>query len=147
MSGVMNVDPVAISRSALDVEWQRLQMIAQNLANENTTRVAGGGGYRPLHLVSGPDAGFARMLDEGTRVGSPQGVRVLAIEAQAAGLRRVYDPGHPDADKAGFVTYPAVDHAGEMAALVKTARTYESNLTALSLAQQMAMRALDLGKR
>jgi hypothetical protein len=44
----MSIDPVAISRSALDVEWQRLQVISMNLANENTTGVGGRGGYRPM---------------------------------------------------------------------------------------------------
>lgn len=143
----MSVDPVAISRSALDVEWQRLQVIAQNLANESTSRVPGGGTYRPLQLVSGPDGGFAQMVAEGARVDDPHGVRVLGIEVRRTAVRRVYDPGHPDADGAGFVSYPAIDHAGEMAALVKTGRVYESNLTVMSLAQQMTMRALDLGKR
>lgn len=142
----MSVDPVSISRAALDVEWQRMQVIAQNLANENTSRVAGGGAYRPLRLVTGADGGFARLVDADVPDAAPKGVKVLGLEV-AGGLRRVLDPGHPDADAQGFVTYPDIDHASEMALLVKTARVYEANLTAMSLAQQMAMRALDLGKR
>jgi len=142
----MSIDPVAISRSALDVEWQRMQVIAQNLANENTSRVAGGGTWRPVELVSGPD-GFSEVVSRGARASEPHGVRVLGVEVRRAGTRQVYDPGHPDADANGFVSYPAIDHAAQMAALVKTARVYESNLTVMSLAQQMTMRALDLGKR
>lgn len=142
----MSIDPVTISRSALDVEWQRMQVIAQNLANENTSRVAGGGPYRPLRLVSGPDGAFAKLLEPGQAMGEPRGVKVMGVEP-AGGVRRVYDPGHPDADGAGFVTYGDIDHAAEMALLVKTARVYESNLTVMALAQQMAMRALDLGRR
>ncbi len=142
----MSVDPVAISRTALDVEWQRLQMIAQNLANENTTRVAGGRVYRPTTLVSAPDQVFQRLLAEGARVAEPHGTRVLGIDAEGVGVRRIHDPRHPDADKDGFVTYPDIDHAHEMTELVKTARAYESNLTVMSLAQQMAMRALDIGR-
>lgn len=142
----MSIDAVTIGRSALDVEWQRMQLIAQNLANENTSRVAGGGPYRPLRLVSGPDGAFARLLETGEPIGEPRGVKVIGIEP-SGGVRRVYDPGHPDADGAGFVTYGDIDHAAEMALLVKTARVYESNLTVMALAQQMAMRALDLGRR
>ena len=142
----MSVEPIMISRSALDVEWQRMQVIAQNLANENTSRVAGGGPYRPLRLVSGPEGAFAKLLEPGKPVGEPRGVKVMGIES-AGGIRRVYDPGHPDADGTGFVTYGDIDHAAEMALLVKTARVYESNLTVMALAQQMAMRALDLGRR
>jgi flagellar basal-body rod protein FlgC len=142
----MSLDPVSISRTALDVEWQRMQIIAQNLANENTTRVAGGGSYRPLRLVSGPGGEFARLVASGNPIGEPQGVKVLGIET-SGGLRRVLDPGHPDADGAGFVTYPDVDHAAEMALMVKTARVYESNLTMMALAQSMSARALELGRR
>lgn len=140
----MSVDAIAISRSALEVEWQRMQIIAQNLANENTSRVAGGGSYRPMRLVSGPQRAFSALVGPGAE---PSGVKVLGVEVTAASPRRVQDPGHPDADEAGYVDYPGVDHAAEMVLLVKTARIYESNLTALSLAQQMNMRALEIGKR
>ena len=143
----MGVDPIAISRSALDVEWQRMQIIAQNLANQNTSRVPGGGTFRSLRLVSGPAGDFAQLVEPGHRVGDPRGIRVIAVEAQQSSVRRVYDPAHPDAGQDGFVSYPNVNHAEEMALLVRTARVYESNLTAMSLAQKMNMRALELGRR
>jgi flagellar basal-body rod protein FlgC len=143
----MSVDPVAISRSALDVEWQRLQLIAQNLANENTAVSKGAGTYRPLRLQSGPAGAFERIVEQGGMVSDPQGVQVLGVAADVRAPRRVYDPRNPAADSSGFVAYPAVDHAIEMTELVKTARAYESNLTVMSLAEQMAMRALDIGKR
>lgn len=143
----MGVDPVAISRSALDVEWQRLQIVSMNLANENTTGIGGRGGYRPLTLVSGPAEGFSGMLTRGANANDPRGVRVVAIETRANPVKRIHDPTHPAADSAGFVNYPSIDHAEEMVTLMRTARAYESNLTALSLAQQMAMRALDIGRR
>jgi flagellar basal-body rod protein FlgC len=143
----MPVDAIGIGRSALDVEWQRLQVIAQNLANQNTSRVPGGGTYRSLRVVSGPAGDFSQMVASGKPVASPQGVRVISVESDRANVRRVYDPGHPDAGQDGFVTYPGVDLASEMTLLTKTARVYESNLTLISLAQQMNMRALELGKR
>ena len=143
----MPVDPVSIGRSALDVEWQRLQVIAQNLANQNTSRVAGGGTYRPLHLISGPAGSFSDLVAAGRNVSAPEGVRVLSVEAGASEIRRVYDPSHPDADPAGFVAYPDMDFASEMTLMAKTARVYESNLSLIALAQQMNSRALELGKR
>lgn len=143
----MPVDPVAISRSALDVEWQRMQVVAQNLANANTTGVNGRGTYVPQTLVSGPDGGFASLVGRVRSFAEVRGVRVTGIQARANPVRRVHDPSHPAADAAGFVSYPNIDHASEMVTLMRTARTYESNLTALSLAQQMAMRALDIGRR
>ena len=143
----MSIDPIAISRSALDVEWQRMGVVAQNLANENTVSVGRAGGYRPQTLISGPDGGFTSALSQGAKVADPRGVRVVAVQTRSDALRRVYDPTHPAADAAGFVTYPNIDHAEEMVTLMRTARAYESNLTALSLAQQMAMHALEIGRR
>jgi flagellar basal-body rod protein FlgC len=133
------MDAAQISRTGLDVEWQRLQTIALNLANMNTSQAPGTTGYRALRLVSGPVRPFSAML------GQPAGVGVQAM-VPSGGTRRVHEPGHPHADADGFVTYPEVDHAGEMTLLIRTARTYEANLTALSVAQQMYARALELGK-
>lgn len=138
---------VEISRSALDVEWQRLQVIAQNLANLNTTRTATGETYRPMRLVSGPDAGFADMLSGAGRSYDTGGVRVMGLEAAGGSFRRVHEPGHPHADAGGFVSYPDIDHAGEMTLMIKTSRAYEANLTTMNIARQMYARAMDLGKR
>ncbi|MGJ3628956.1 flagellar basal body rod protein FlgC [Sphingomonas sp. MMS24-JH45] len=71
-------DAMQISRSGMDVEWQRLRVIAQNLANLGTGRTADGGTYRPQRLVSGPDRAFADML-AGTG-GAPTGVRVVWVD-------------------------------------------------------------------
>ncbi|HEU0065784.1 MAG TPA: flagellar basal body rod protein FlgC [Sphingomonas sp.] len=135
-----------ISRTGLDVEWQRLQVIAQNLANAETSRAADGQPYRALRLLSGP----ARSAFSGRLSGSAAqagGVAVLGLEPIAGSVRRVHEPGHPHADAQGFVTYPDIDRAGEMALLIKTSRAYEANLTAMGVAQQMYARALDLGKQ
>ncbi|MEQ1540704.1 MAG: flagellar basal body rod protein FlgC [Novosphingobium sp.] len=142
----MAVDPIAISRSALDVEWQRMQIVSQNLANENAV-VGSGTAFRPQTLISGPVSDFAATLSGQRQTSGSPGVRVVAIEARPNAFRRVYEPNHPAADASGYVSYPNIDHAQEMVSLMRTARSYESNLTALSLAQQMAMRALDIGKR
>lgn len=141
------MDAIEISRTGLDVEWQRLQVIAQNLANINTTRAAGGAPFRPVRLVSGPQADFAKMVHAKGQDVRPQGVQVLGVEQIAGGLRRVYEPGHPDADAQGFVSYPDIDHASEMTLLIKTSRAYEANLTAMSIAQQMYSRAAELGRQ
>lgn len=139
------MDAIQISRTALDVEWQRLEVIANNIANMNTTRAADGGPFRPARLLSGARTSFARLIKAGPAV-RPEGVQVLGVERTTGALRQVYEPTHPHADKAGFVSYPEMDHAGEMALMVKTSRVYEANLTAISIAQQMYSRALGLGK-
>lgn len=140
------MDAMAISRTGMDVEWRRLQMISQNLANANTSRTADGGVYRPMRLVSGPKGGFAALLN-GTSATALSGVEIYRTEAQPGRVRRVHDPKHPHADASGFVTYPDMDRAGEMVEMIQASRAYEANLVALNMAHQMYSRALDLGKQ
>jgi flagellar basal-body rod protein FlgC len=140
------MDAMEISRSGLDVEWQRLQVIAQNIANMNTTRTASGEPYRAMRLLSGPKSDFAALLRNGAPPAQISGVQILGLEAVSGGVRKVHQPTHPHADPDGFVTYPDIDHAGEMTLMIKASRVYEANLSALNIAHQMYMRALDLGR-
>lgn len=144
------MDAVAISRSGLDVEWQRMQVIAANIANINTTRTADGGTYSPQRLISGPASDFRTELrgDRSQVENRPEGsVMVYQITSNAAGTRQVFNPEHPHADEGGFVHYPAVSQADEMSLLIKTQRAYEANLVALSAARQMNRSALQIGRQ
>lgn len=140
------MDPMAISRTGMDVEWQRLQVIANNLANLNTTRTADGSAFIPSRLVSGPRQSFGSLM-AGTSAAALSGVQSYGTEQQAGSVRRVYEPSHPHADADGFVTYPEIDRAGEMTMMIQASRAYEANLVALNLAHQMYSRALELGKQ
>ncbi|GAA0303198.1 flagellar basal body rod protein FlgC [Sphingomonas oligophenolica] len=139
--------PTQISRTGLDVEWQRLQVIAQNLASVDTSRTLSGQPVRAMRLVSAARTGFADLVAKKGSVQAPSGVEVVGVEPVGGGVRRVYEPENPQADKTGFVTYPAIDHAGEMTLLIKTSRAYEANLTALNIAGQMESQALQLGRQ
>lgn len=136
--------PMEISRTGLEVEWRRLELIAQNLANANSTAAPGGEVYRPLSLLTGPRTNFSAYLGDGAR---PAGVEVRGVVASDAPHRRVYEPGHPQADAEGFVSYPALDHAGEMVRMVGAARAYEANLVAMTIARQMYAKAIEIGRR
>ncbi len=138
-----------ISRSGMDVEWRRLEVIAQNIANANTVRMANGQPYQPLKLLSGPllsrsQSSFSQHLEAGAAV-QPTGVAVYGVEPQAVEPRKVYDPSHPQADPDGYVSYPGIDQAGEMTAMIKTSRAYEANVVATNAARQMYAKALTLG--
>ena len=137
---------IEISRSGLEVEWRRLEVIAQNIANINTTRTEGGGPYQAMRLLSGPRATFGSHVANGAAA-PMEGVVVHGLAPASSGVRSVYEPDHPDADARGYVAYPAVNHAEEMVSMVKTARAYEANLVALNLSRQMYSKALELGKR
>ncbi len=143
------MEAMQISRSGMDVEWQRLQVIAQNIANMNTTRTAGGGVYQARRLVSGPVEGFAQILSRypGQPAPPKRGVTVYDIAATNAATQRLFDPSHPHADDGGFVTVPAISQAEEMTLMIKTTRAYEANLVALSAAQQIYSSALQVGRQ
>jgi flagellar basal-body rod protein FlgC len=140
-----------ISLSALDVEWRRLEIIAQNLANASSTRAVDGSVYRSRYLVSGPKADFRALLETGNAgknvaAQSLQGVEVYSIETDDRIPRFVYDPENPQANADGMVPLPDVDEAGQMTQMIRTARVYEANLVALNIARQMYGKALELGK-
>ncbi len=132
-----------ISASGLSAERQRMEVVANNLANANTTRTAGGGPYRRQHLV------FAAVLNEQQggfprSASSPGGVRVVAVEEDPSALPRVFNPGHPDADEQGYVTMPNVKIPNEMVDLMTASRAYEANLRALRSFRTMAEQTLAL---
>lgn len=139
---------IEISLTGLDVEWRRLEVIATNLANANTALDALGDPFRPLHLISGPQADFSQFLSGEPEDSSQlKGTAVYGIEEQSVSPRLVHEPGNPQADENGFVAYPGIDHAAEMTLMIKTARIYEANLVAVSTARQMYSKALEIGSR
>lgn len=143
------MEAMQISRSGLDVEWQRLQVIAQNIANMNTTRTADGSAYQARRLVSGPVEGFARVLAHYPGLPTPpkRGVAVYDIAPLNGATQRLFDPSHPHADDGGYVTVPAISQAEEMTLMIKATRSYEANLVALSAAQQIYSSALQVGRQ
>lgn len=141
------MNALEISRTGLDVEWRRLEIIAQNIANANSTVTATGEAYRPQRLLSGPAASFSDVMANRGQAGQLRGVSVYSVETQNLPPRRVYEPGHPQADAEGFVTFSGFDHAAEMTLMIKTSRAYEANIVAMNAARQMYTNALQIGKR
>lgn len=137
----------AISASGMTAERLRMDTIANNLANAETTRTADGGPYRRQVPV------FASRLEAsvGRRAGDQQfrgmGVRVVGINSADGPPRLLYDPDHPDANEDGYVAMPDINVPREMVDLISASRAYEANMTAFNTAKNMAMRALDIGRR
>ena len=142
-----------ISGSALTAEKTRLDVIAGNLANINTTRSPEGGPYRRRTAV------FAEHLDNAEKKLLPRlpfrpdeplaegrGVYVQAVLADHRPPRMVYDPEHVDADENGMVAYPNIEMAKEMTDLITALRSYESSVTALNTAKSMYLKALEIGR-
>jgi flagellar basal-body rod protein FlgC len=145
------MEALEISRSGLDVEWQRLQVIAENIANMSTTRTADGGVYQARRLVSGPVEAFSHVLSGAPGAAghapSQRGVTVYDVAVVNGATRQAYDPSHPHADQSGYVTLPAVSQAEEMSLMIQTTRSYEANLVAMAAAQQMYSAALQVGRQ
>jgi flagellar basal-body rod protein FlgC len=129
-------DALSISSTGMSAERLRMDVIAENLANAETTRTPEGGPYRRQEVVlEQASPSFGEVLG---------GVRVAGIVSDSSPARRVYDPGHPDADKQGYVTLPNVNPVTEMTDLIDASRAYEANVTAMQSAKQMFSKTLDL---
>jgi flagellar basal-body rod protein FlgC len=141
-------DAMEISASGLTAERMRMDVVAQNLANAQTTRGVDGQPYRRKEVVlaeRGGEGTFgAALAGAMSSGGKPGGVEVAAIAEDQTPLKQVYDPGHPDADANGYVQMPNVDSVAEMVDLISAQRAYEANVTAMQAAKQMFSKTLEL---
>ncbi len=139
-------DAIDIAASGLTAERLRMDVTAENLANAQTTRTPEGGPYRRQAVVLAQAGGdFAGQLAGAVGSGAdPAGVEAVGIVADDSPLRRVYDPGHPDADAQGYVTMPNVNPVTEMVDLIDASRAYEANLTAMQTAKTAFTKTIEL---
>ena len=161
---MINNNPTAMFRSlriaasGLTAQRQRLETIATNIANAETTRGADGTPYRRRvvdlqaqafapGMTTAPtvETLFAMATPEGaTSMDAAHGVDVSAIVEDASEGPLVYDPGHPDADAGGYVRYPNVRLTDEMVDMMDARRVYEANATVFQSAKAMLRRSLDI---
>ncbi|NLT95118.1 MAG: flagellar basal body rod protein FlgC [Clostridia bacterium] len=137
-----------ISASGLSAERLRMDIIADNISNAETTRTPQGGPYRRKMVVFSPYRSFENILKKEMKVS--QGVKVEKIVEDKSPFKLVYNPEHPDAIKEGnqkgYVAMPNVDIFKEMVDLIGATRAYEANVTALNAAKSMAYKALEIGR-
>jgi flagellar basal-body rod protein FlgC len=129
-----------ITSSALSAEKTRLDIVAQNIANAETTRTPEGGPYQ-RQVVS-----FETELVKRTDGIPLQTVKVASITADPTPGQEIYDPTHPDAGPDGMVKMPNVKLAFEMVDLLTASRAYEANLAFAKDARELAMKTLDIGQ-
>lgn len=135
---------IDISASGLTAERLRLDTIANNIANINTTNTPFGGPYRRQQVYFEPAYQNTGMGQKGNMSTLGAGVRVSRIIEDNTPPIMVYDPQHPDANAQGYVAMPAINIVKEMVDLISASRSYEANVTALNASKSMAMRALDI---
>ena len=135
------ISGVEITANALNAQKTRLDIVAQNIANAQTTRTPNGGAYQ--RQVVSFEGELLRRTGGGVAL---QTVKIGSISADRTPGQQVYNPQHPDAAADGLVTMPNVNLAYEMVDLITASRAYEANLAVAKGARQMAMKALEIGK-
>ncbi len=138
-----------LAASGMSAQRTRMNVAAMNLANRSTTRTPEGGPYRRrdvvLETVPMP-GGFDAAMRGAQGQDDAVGVKVSDIVVSQDEPKLVYDPGHPDADAAGYVAMPNVDSIREMVDLMGAARAYEAGTSVLSTVRSMADQALRIGR-
>ena len=154
--GFMNT--INIVGSGLTAQQLRLDIVAENVTNSQTTRTENGGGaYRRkmvvFEAVSGRDTfrdamarASARAAPNGSSAPTAGGVRVTQIVEDESPLKIVYDPTHPDADENGYLEMPNVDMVKEIADAMAASRAYASNVTAFNTLKSVLSSGLEIGR-
>ncbi|CAN2041992.1 Flagellar basal-body rod protein FlgC [Candidatus Magnetomoraceae bacterium gMMP-15] len=140
-----------ISTTGLTVNRLQMNIISDNLSNAYTTRTSSGEPYRRKVVILEPKAveDFDSVLKSEIAEEDKEtfkGVNAKDIIEDKTPFRKVHNPGHPHADKTGFVSMPNVNVLVEMANMVVAKRSYEANVTAIGATKSMAVKALEIGK-
>ncbi len=166
MSSIGIMPSIDISATGLSVTRRKMNTIASNIANVETTRTEDGGPYkrREYNFIEGegfPGApffsknNFGRLLTTNTKHLQERFTRVPEDRNLLHGVKgdlvisedepiRVFDPGHPDADESGYVLLPNINVVEEMVDLIVASRAYEANLTVLNAEKKMVKDALEI---
>lgn len=140
-----------ISSSALTAQRFRMDVIASNIANADTTRSRMVDGrwepyQRKLVVMEQKEQSFSNILHSEMQAFRGGGVKVTQVVGDRSPFKPVYNPSHPDADENGFVLMPNVDIMKEMVDMISASRSYEANVTALNASKAMMMKALEIGR-
>ncbi len=146
---------INIAATGLTAQRTRLDVIANNIANVNTTRTTEGGPFRRSRVIFRPRVSQpywrSPFLPEYLDNGVGKGVRIVKIEKDYDSKPRlVYDPTHPDAIKTGprkgYVEYPNVNVVNEMVDMISASRSYEANVAVIDGTKSMFLKALEIGR-
>jgi len=143
-------DSLAVSGSALSAERQRAEIIAANMANAETTHTEAGGPFKRREVVfQSPGASSFRLALASTGHASgptPGSVQISDVVDDPTPPIMRYQPGHPDANKDGYVAYPAINPVTEMVDLMGSVRAYQLNASAVAATKQMIQQTIDILK-
>jgi flagellar basal-body rod protein FlgC len=135
-------DSIEVSASALTTDRLNMDVIANNIANANTTRTPEGGAFKRQLVVLAQKA--ASPDEEMNSEGNLNGVEAQGIIPDQSPDRLVYEPSHPDADKNGYVHMPNVEVVKEMVDLIGASQAYQANVTAIQEARAISAQTLNI---
>jgi flagellar basal-body rod protein FlgC len=137
---------MSVSASGMAAQRTRAELLVENLANSETTRTPEGGPYRRKDAVfeSEPQTSPFSAVFQSEMHSGVNGVRVADVVEDTREPEKRYLPGHPDADKDGYVAFPRIDPAADMVDLVGASRGYQANVAAVSAIKDMINRSIDL---
>jgi flagellar basal-body rod protein FlgC len=143
MSSLFGV--LSVGASGMAAQRTRAELLVENLANAETTRTPEGGPYRRKDVVfqnTTVESPFASVFS--AQLESVGGVGVAEIVTDTSEPEQRYMPGHPDANKDGYVAFPRINTAEDMVDLMNASRSYQANVAAISAVKDMIQRSIDL---
>ena len=139
---------IDVGASALKAERTHLNVISMNLANAKTTRTVDGGPYRRKEVIfkeTEVESPFSKAMNSALDR-EVNGVRVESIRNDRRPLKQVYEPGHPDANEEGYVSYPDINVVEEMTNMLQAMRAYEANVSTITTSKNMFSKALEIAR-
>jgi len=133
-----------IAASGMSAQRTRMDVIANNIANAETTVTPEGGPYRRRSVLFSEIASHA--FGDKQKAGGVQVTGIVREMNNDKAFTRVYDPGHPQADADGWVLRPNIHVMAEMVNLMEATREYDANVTMLNNMRQVTTKALDIGR-
>lgn len=143
------LDAMAASSSGMAAQRFRMNIIAANLANAETTRTPEGGPYRRREVIFGALPGprtFEEVLRQQSQNDEVLHVKVLGVAIDKRPPVLKFDPSHPDANEEGYVAMPNISTVEEMVNMMLATRSYEANVAAFNATKAMAFKALEIGR-
>ena len=137
-------DATKIARSGLEMQRARMELIASNLANAQTTRTAEGGPYRRQVPIVRSSPVQGRSSFEGELARKVQAVEVEQVAFDQTPFVMKYEPSHPDANADGYVAYPNVDPSQEMVDMLSAVRSYQANINVVRSVGELHQAALNI---
>ncbi|MGQ3891446.1 flagellar basal body rod protein FlgC [Legionella sp. CNM-4043-24] len=130
----------AIASRAMSIEKLRVDTVANNIANQHTVLSVDGSGYQPMQVLATAKP-FDAWLDNPS-----DSLPSAELVAQNLPPSKVWQPGHPAADKRGYVTYPGISTLDEMTTLLRASRAYEASIKLINTAHSLYLQSLSIGE-